>query len=132
MAETKNVKVTKAQRFAMIREIVEASGSANTADLIAFIDHEVELLNKKHSSGKLTATQKENVTIKEQIVKALTDLAKPVTITELTKVEGLDYTSQKISALVKQLVDDGKVVKTQVKKVSYFTIADTAEVDTEE
>jgi hypothetical protein len=37
-------------------------------------------------------------------------------------VEG-DYSSQKISALLRQLVEGGKVVKTMEKKVAYFELA---------
>ena len=76
---------------------------------------------KKRTSSKPTKTQVENEGIKANILKVLTD--EGVTVkTLLGELEG-DYTSQKISALLRQLVADGKVVKTIEKKVSYFSLA---------
>lgn len=46
-----------------------------------------------------------------------------MTISELMTADGLDgYSNQKLSALANQLVKEEKVVKTSVKKVSYFKI----------
>ena len=68
-----------------------------------------------------TKTEVENEGIKANILEVLTD--EGVTVkTLLGELEG-DYTSQKISALLRQLVADGKVVKTIEKKVSYFSLA---------
>jgi DNA-binding transcriptional ArsR family regulator len=130
MENTKVVKVTKKDNFEALKLIVEVSGAPNAEALTQFIDHEIELLNKKHSSGKLTATQVENETIKTKIVEALAEVGKPVTVTELLKLDGLDYSSQKISALLKQLKDAGKVVSVKEKKVTYFSLVDT-ETDAE-
>ena len=76
---------------------------------------------EKRTSSKPTKTQVENEGIKANILEVLTD--EGVTVkTLLGELEG-DYTSQKISALLRQLVADGKVVKTIEKKVSYFSLA---------
>ena len=57
-----SVKLTKAQKFALIAEIAEVK---NNPILAEFIAHEVELLAKKNSADKKpTAQQEANATIK--------------------------------------------------------------------
>ena len=119
-------KITKRERFANLYAIVEQSNAENKTDLLGFIDHEVELLEKKSSKTTMTATQKANLEIMEIIKEVLAD--KPnSTVSELIKDERLSaYTNQKISALLRLLGDDGtkEVVKTTDKKVSRFSVAE--------
>ena len=117
MAEIK--KMTKKDYFKALKEIVTEIGRT---DLVDFIDHEVELLNKKGSKSTPTKTQVENEVIKEKIVATLVDLAKYATITEIqdANTELADLSNQKISALLKQLVDNEIVVKMIDKKKAYF------------
>ena len=118
MAETK--KLTKRDYFSKIREIV-----IDNAELVAFIDHEVELLNKKNSSNGQTKTQKENELIMDTIVAELERVGRPVTITEFQSASEkmAEYSNQKLSALLKKLVDSNRVVKTTDKKKSFFSVA---------
>lgn len=118
MAETK--KLTKRDYFSQLREIV-----SDNANLVAFIDHELELLDKKNSSNGQTKTQKENELIMDTIVAELAEIAKPVTITEFQSASAkmAEYSNQKLSALLKKLVDNGRVVKTTEKKKSFFSVA---------
>lgn len=96
----------------------------NYEEFKAFIEREIELLNKKRSNSKPTKTQIENEKIKEKILIAFEKIDEPVTITELAKMDDLtEYSNQKLSVLCHQLVDEHKVVNTKVKKVSYFKIA---------
>ena len=124
-----NSKMTKKDYFAILREMVK--GSDRETDLIAFIDHEVELLDKKHSKSGSTKTQKENVEIMEKIANALAVVGKPVTVTDLQKEvsEMAEFSNQKLSALLKKLVDNGEVVKTIEKKKSYFSLPLDEETD---
>ena len=117
MAETK--KLTKRDYFKEVRGMV-----ANRQDLVDFIDHELELLDRKSSKSAETKTQTENKGIMEQIVTELSRIAKPVTISELQASSEIlkDYSNQKLSALLKKLVDSNQVVKTTDKKKSYFSI----------
>lgn len=114
--------MTKKETYVVIRNIVNASTVENKDDMLAFIDHEVELLNRKKSSSAQTAKQIENESIKELILDTLAENNEPMTISQLMKCEGLDYTNQRLSALMKQLVDTDKVVKTSEKRVSYFSL----------
>lgn len=114
-------KMTKKEMFEMIKGVC-----ANDTRIVEFCEHEIELLNRKSSKSTQTKTQIENENIKGAIVNALTEIAKPVTITEMQELntEMANYSNQKLSALLKQLVEnDKKVVKTVDKKKSYFTVA---------
>ena len=113
--------MTKKEYFAVIRDIV-----SDNAELVAFVDHEVELLNKKSGSPrKPTKTQVENEGLKAEILDALAEVDEPVTITGLgeicSAIAGLS--NQKVTHLLTALVKDGKIVKEYVKKVPYFAIA---------
>lgn len=114
-------KITKKERFMELKELV-----SDRTDLVDFINHEIELLNKKASVKTPSKTQLENENTKEIIVKVLTNVTKPVTITEIQENDSTLATlsNQKISALLTQLVKDNKVVRTVDKKKAYFTISE--------
>lgn len=113
-------KVTKKEMFEMIKKVC-----VDNVEIVEFCNHEIELLNRKSSKSTQTKTQIENENIKVAIVNALTEIAKPVTITEMQELntEMANYSNQKLSALLKQLVKSNQVVKTVDKKKSYFTVA---------
>lgn len=134
MENTSNsTKVTKRERFSQLMEIVKASKVENSAELVAFIEHEVELLTKKNSrSGKPTKTQVENETIKAQIISVLERVGKPMTVTQLlAESEFTGLSNQKVSALLTQLRKSDEVVRTIEKKVAFYSLPDEVE-DTEE
>ena len=114
-----NKKMTKRDYFKEILEIVKEN-----EDLTNFINHELELLDKKNSNSTMTKTQVENENIKKVIVNALTEIGTPVTITELQKkcVDLENYSNQKISALLKQLVDNKVVKKVVEKRITRFYV----------
>lgn len=121
-----NKKMTKRDYFNGLLGVLENHKDSieNYEEFKAFIEREIELLNKKHSNSKPTKTQIENEKIKEKILIVFEKIDEPVTITELAKMDGLtEYSNQKLSVLCHQLVDEHKVVNTKVKKVSYFKIA---------
>lgn len=110
---------TKREYFNELKTIV----SDNDA-LVAFIDHELELLDKKNTAPKApTAKQVENEKIKDYI---LAHLVKPMTISEMLKDFLADYpvelSNQRVSAIVKQLVEDNSVVRTVEKRKAYFSV----------
>lgn len=121
-----NKKMTKRDYFNGLLGVIEnhKDNIENYEEFKAFIEREIELLNKKRSNSKPTKTQIENEKIKEKILIAFEKIDEPVTITELAKMDSLtEYSNQKLSVLCHQLVDEHKVVNTKVKKVSYFKIA---------
>ena len=116
-------KITKKEMFTNLYNLVDASKAENKLDLLNFIDHEIELLEKKSSKTKLTIQQKANLKILDTIRGIMAENNKAVTISELIKTEPLkNFTNQKISALMRKLIESGEVEKTQIKKVSYFKL----------
>lgn len=121
-----NKKMTKRDYFNGLLGVLENHKDSieNYEEFKAFIEREIELLNKKRSNSKPTKTQIENEKIKEKILEVLTDVNEVMTISELMTADGLEnYSNQKLSVLCHQLVNEHKVVNTKVKKVSYFKIA---------
>ena len=120
----KTTKMTKATAWGIVKGIVEKSNHPQTAELVAKIDNELELLSKKNSADKKpTAQQTANEGIKTAIVEGM-EPNRLYTITEIIKEipECADMTNQRVSALVRQLVDAGKVKRTEDKRKAYFSL----------
>lgn len=120
---TTTKKITKRERFNSLLSLSEVQADAG---LVAFIEHEIELLDKKNSADKKpTAKQSENEVIKDAIVEGM-EKNRLYTVTELIKevAECNELTNQRVSALLRQLKDEGKVVKTIDKRKSYFQLAE--------
>lgn len=119
-------KMTKRDWFEALANIVEASDFADKAGAVEFINHEVDLLNRKSGKSGMTKTQKENVVICEQIKEALVEAGKPVTISELMAVNDTmtQFSNQKLSALINQMKKAGEVVRTEDKKKAYYSLAE--------
>lgn len=117
---TNTKKMTKKDYFEQIKAKYNL-----TADEVAFIDHEIELLEKKNSADKKpTAQQVANKSTQEAIL-AYMEAGKKYTITDLIKSvpECADMTNQRVSALVRQMVLDGSVVREEDKRKAYFSKA---------
>ena len=115
-----NKKLTKRDHFTALLALAEVQ---NDQTLVDFINHELELLTKKNSSErKPTAAQKENEGIKAIILADLTTT--PTSISDLQKKDAAlaEISNQKISALLRQLIIDNKVVRTEDKKKALFAL----------
>lgn len=126
---TSTRRLTKRDHFNTLLTIPEV---ASNPDLVAFIENECHLLDKKSNSTgdkKPTARQTENAGLKEAILNYLR-VGNTATITELMKnvpelaaIENL--TNQRTSAIVRQMVEADKTVERFVeKRVAYFKIAE--------
>lgn len=93
---------------------------SDNEDLMAFIQHELEMLDKKKTSGKNNAKVQENTALKEKIYNLLCAEDRALTITEMVKLLDEEVSNQRVSALVKQLKDAGKVERTMNKKTALF------------
>ena len=118
-----NKKMTKKEIINLLIDVL--MGNKEVEDVQIFIDfliHERELLERKSSNSGQTKTQKENEILKEKIVETLKELNKFSTITEIqeSNAELADLSNQKISALLKQLVDTNVIEKVIEKKKAYF------------
>lgn len=90
-----------------------------------FIEGEIALLEKKNSvEKKPTKTQVENAGIKEAILDYMVEGTR-YTVTELIKGcdECNDLTNQKVSAILRQMVNENVIIKVEDKRKSYFELA---------
>ena len=85
----------------------------------------------KRGSGKhgLTKTQKEGLELMERIVEVLADAEDGMTATEVG--DAVDIKCQRASALLKKLVEDGRVRRDKQGKQVRFYLADEVEVEVE-
>ena len=120
----KTTKMTKATAWGIVKGIVEKSNHPQTAELVAKFDNELALLAKKNSAEKKpTAQQTANV----GIMSAITEGMEPnrlYTVTEVIKEipQCAELTNQRVSALLRQLVEGGKVKRTEDKRKAYFSL----------
>ena len=115
-------KITKRERFESLLTLSQVQADPG---MVEFINHELELLARKNSSEKKpTAQQVANEAIKQAIVDGM-ERDHLYTITDIQKnvPARAELSNQKISALVRQLKDDGVVVKTEDKRKAYFSLA---------
>ena len=113
-------KVTKREKFEMLKALSEVQANPM---LTEFITHELELLAKKNTSEKKpTAVQVANEGLKQTIMDVLNENGGLMTVTDIQKSceELSELSNQKVSALVRQLKDDGKVEKVEEKRKAYF------------
>ena len=105
--------------------------SANST-WIAYLENELALIEKKAANKKSTKTQEENKGIKSVILDTLASIGSG-TITDIQNANSdlAKLSNQKVSALVRQLVETGEVVKTTDKKKSIFSLATVNEVEGE-
>ena len=100
----------------------------------AFIEKRIEITEKKNANrgeAKPTKTQLENEGIKSVILSALSTT--PVTIGDLVKTnaELADFSNQKISALLTQLLKAKAVVRTEVKGKAHYALPTEVEAEGE-
>lgn len=112
--------MTKREMFVAIANVAEVAANE---EMMTFINHEIDLLDARKSSKSkgMTKTQKENEGVKAVIAEVLTESGDKLTVTEMLADERLGgYTNQKISALLRQMVEAKVVTKTIEGKKAYF------------
>jgi hypothetical protein len=113
-------KITKRESFTEIKGILEELGKER---LVKVMEHELELLAKKNSADKKpTAVQIANDGIKSVILEVLVANGDKMTISEMQKANAElgELSNQRISALVRQLKEDGKLERIEDKRKAYF------------
>lgn len=80
----------------------------------------VQFEKKNSAEKKPTANQIANEGIKNLILEVIGNSS--LTITEMQKINGelAELSNQKISALLKQMVENGSVVREEIKRKAYF------------
>lgn len=121
-------KITKKTMFAKILSFIEVSEIDNKELYTDFLKHEIELLNKKSASRKPTAQQEDNKVLTDILLDILQHNAdKWFTIAEiqdkslsLQTYNDKPVTNQRISALLKKLIENGEVERKEEKRKAYF------------
>ena len=124
MTNTSNRKPTKRDRF---NALLAIPAVAKDAELIEFINHEIELLDKKNTAErKPTAKQVENAGFKADILAWMepdtkylsADVAKGV-----PSIIAAGISPNRVTAMLTQLVNDGAVIRIEDKRKSYYSLA---------
>ena len=131
MTNTKTTKLTKRDHFNTLLSITEV---AENPVLVAFIEHELELLDKKNAADrKPTAVQVANEGLREAILDFMEE-DKGYTVSDLIKQVPAcaDLSQSKVSAILRPLLlvtakgeanPDGVLERYEEKGKAYFKLA---------
>lgn len=111
---------SKALAFVLDSEVIELPTEVREK----LVNIKASIDKKNSAERKPTATQTENEGFKAEILGYLAEAGKPQTIGEILKgcSAVADLTNQRVSAIVRQLKDDGLVTRTEIKRKAYFSI----------
>lgn len=130
---TSSVRLTKRDYFTAILSKVDmdatydipkgdATVKVSGADVAGFLNHELELLDRKNTVDKKpTKTQQENEVIKTTVLSAM-ERDRLYSISEMLKEFPVckDMSNQKLSSLVRQMVLDKQVERVEDKRKAFF------------
>lgn len=108
--------MTKRDYFNELRDLVTNSDVQNGGQLLAFINHELELLDKKNTASAKSAKRKDKAKdeLAVSVFSALT--AEPQTVVEiLEKISDEGATPSKLSYRLSKMVEAGTAVREMVK-----------------
>ncbi len=118
MANT-NEKITKTMKFDMLLAIDEV---ANNEMLVEFIEHEKQLIrNKANKSRQPSAKQVENETVVVPKIMEYLESVEQATATDIGA--NIGYSVPRVSAQLKKLTNDNKIVRIMDKGRPFFKIA---------
>ena len=114
-----DVKMTRVEMFNAIKAVPQV---AENQEMVDFIDKQIAQLAKRKSAE--SKTQKENKALMEVVVDAMVMLNKPATATQIMKSDAYlsELSLPKVSALLKKLIEDGRVERTIEKKIALFSL----------
>lgn len=117
-------KMTKKDYFNALLNIKEVGTNEK---LVTFIEHELELLERKSNSAKNgekkpTAKQSENEALKDAIYNNMEE-NRLYSITEMQKefAECAELSNQKMSALLRLMIEEKRVERIVDKRKTYFS-----------
>lgn len=112
-------KLTKKEKFEILKEIVGNSDSDNMDILVDFIDNEIAILDKKAEKSKERAAEKKTAgdELRARVKAALTEeyqTAEDI-MNNMTIEDGEEITKAKITARLTQLINNGEAEKADAK-----------------
>ena len=108
-------------------EIIALAKENGRDDLVAFAEDRIEKLSRKSASKKPTKAQVENEGIKDVILEVLAEVG-VATATAIATDPRVGVSNQKVTALLRQLKEDGKVVRSEDKGKAYFSLPEDSEI----
>lgn len=117
-------KITKRDRYAEMREIFEGIGRE---DLVGFVDHEVELLDKKNAgkSKVSQAEQEKRDNLANAVIEILTESGKPMPNAEIGKAMPNEFgivSTQKLTPILSKMVESGILIAEKVKGRTHYAL----------
>ena len=135
MTNATEKKLTKREMFNRVIELAEVAIELemeldfDATEVIDFAEHEIEMLDKKASSKSAKDKEKEKADevlisiILETLLGSAGMTASEILKANANREEFADVSNQKVSALLKKLVDRDSVKKFTDKRKSYFHLA---------
>lgn len=108
-------KLTNKELFEMVK------AELTSPELVAFIDSRIALIDKKAAAPRKKQVNAANEAVKPAILEALAANG-PMRATDLAKAVGLE-TSQKVTGIVRSMIDAGQVERFTEKRVTYYKVA---------
>jgi len=111
------------------REVINAMLSEDVVKAndtyVAYLTNELALLDRKNANRKPKKETEANATFKATIKDVLSASEEPLTVSEIQKVNSdlAELSNQKVSSLLRQMVEVGEVVKVVDKKKAFFSLA---------
>jgi len=114
-------KKTQRDYFNEIIEVVRENGRD---DLVEFCEGRIAVLDKK-TANRSKKVNEANESIKADVLATLEGFESGVTVTDIQKASDVlaPLSNQKVSAMLRQLVADNKVIKSTDGKKSVFSLA---------
>lgn len=119
-----NVKATQKDYFnGLIAYLNGEDTNFTNEEFVEFLEGRIAVLNKK-SANRKTKVNEADEELKDAVIETLTALGEPSTVSALMKAnERLGAESnQKISAILRKLIADEKVLRDKDKKTTLFSL----------
>ena len=137
---TNTTKITKAMALNAILAVLDTvnpntsyENEVALADMVAYCNNELALLEKKKSSTSKAAkaNAETRMALAEIVLATLTETGKPMTVSEMqtaneelrVAADGTPISNQRITSVCHSLVENSQIINTKDKKKSYFSIA---------
>jgi hypothetical protein len=116
---------TNKELFTEVLTVIDNSSVTNKDELSAFIASRIELIDKKATTVTKAKQKKaeENSALAEVVLSGLQSANKPIKVSDLIKAteELKEYSTQKITPILSELVKQKKVEKMTLKRENFYS-----------
>lgn len=115
---------TKITKRDVITAMLNDENIKSNEMFVNYLNHEIELLDNKKSSRKQSATQIENIGLKNDIYTLLQEADTPMSVMDIVRLDTDKYKSpQKVTSLLNMLKNDDLIVRVEEKGKAFFKVA---------